>query len=288
MTRYTGGAVTISGGGGPNPTDSFSIATRIADLSPIHSDAVSFSFLFPETFLTPTDLLKLSLINPDTSPSLSDSFPALTIRSSESSLSPTDTLTHFLNLALSDSNLSPTDLLKIAFTFPDTNSSLSDTRTSLAKVWASGSAGTGVATPSNADGPNNSTNAVVSTAVASPATETMTSSCGSVISAGLTFSTVTFRGWYRLQTTLSSSTAVIIVRSSSALFTDITIETLSAINGDTNRLTTPFSVDLSATINTLAKLQSAQFISQTTDAAAGVSPAITTVDALSLELTGVL
>ncbi len=119
-------------------------------------------------------------------------------------------------------------------------------------------------------------------------TETLISNCGNAVANGSPFGSVFFRGWYRLQTSLASSTARVLVRSSTAVFSDIIIETISALSGDVNRLIIPFTVDLSATINTLAKLQSAQFVYTTTDANAGVSPATVTVDAASLEITGVV
>jgi hypothetical protein len=171
--------------------------------------------------------------------------------------------------------------------YADSNVVPADTRSFVVRYWLSGSAGAGTAAPANADGQNNGTLATVQTAAAGSATETLTSACGSNIGT-VTFTGAVYRGWYRLQTPLATSTAQVILRSTSALFADKVVETLAATGGDTNRLTVPFVYDLITNdIDTLAKLQSVQVLHQTTDAAAGVSPATVTVDAGAIELTGV-
>lgn len=235
---YVGGATGVVEGGGPNPTDAFSIGVKAAESNVAVADAGVFALTFIQA----------------------------------------------------DSNATPTDptTLRIG-TYADTTGTPTDAHSSVASLWGTGSAGAGVATPANADGVNNATTAVVSTAPAGSATETLTSNCGNAAAAGTFYASIVFKGWYKLNTVLSTSTAKVVIHSSTAAFTDIVIESIAAVNTTNDHLTTPFtSPELIGTIDTLAKLQTAQIVYSTTDAIAGTSPAIVTVDAGSLQLSGVL
>jgi hypothetical protein len=261
----------------------------IGDTNPALTEAISLGITFSDTIAALTETVKLAFTLADTTPALADSLLSLAIRIGDTNPTLSDAVTFAISLALADTIGGPTDTHRLTISgFGDANAVPTEGRSSLAKLWGTGSAGTGVTNPANADGPNDGTSATVSTAVAGSTTETLTSNCGNVVAAGSVFTSVVFRGWYRLQTVLSTSTAKVVLHSSNASFLDLTIETLAAAAGDNNHLTTPFSVDISATINTLAKLQSAQIQYITTDAVAGTQPAIITADASSLELTGVL
>jgi hypothetical protein len=228
----------------------------------------------------------VTVVEGGSGPNPSDSF-SLGIRTADTNTTPADTAVYTFGLTLAESNATPTDPLRIGFTMPDSSVAPTDAHAILVRMWGTASAGTGVATPANADGPNNGTTAVVSTAAAGSATETMTSNCGNAAAAGTVFTSVKFKGWYKLNTVLSTSTAKVVIHSSTAAFTDIVIESIAATNTTNDHLTTPFtSPELIGTIDTLAKLQSAQIQYITIDAAAGVSPAVITVDASSLELLG--
>jgi hypothetical protein len=274
----------------PGLTDALTtLRITIGDTVSAQSEAISLGITFPDTIAALTETVKLAFTLADTNPALSDSLLSLAIRIGDTNPTLSDAVTFAISLALSDTNSGPTDAHRLAISgFGDANTVPTEGRSSLAKLWGTGSAGTGVTNPTNANGPNDGTSATVSTAVAGAATETLTSNCGNAVANGSIFTSVVFRGWYRLQTVLSTSTAKVVLHSSSAAFTDLTIETLAVVNGDNNHLTTPFSADVSATIDTLAKLQSAQIQYSTTDAVAGTQPAIITADASSLELTGVL
>lgn len=210
----------------------------------------------------------------------------LTIQTTDANAAPTDNPTFQLNVATSDSNAEPTEAVGLTIGGQaDTNATPTDARSALIRVWLSASAGAGVTNPANADGQNDAVNATVSTAVAGSTTETMTSALGSNVPSGITFSSANYRGWVRFQTTLITSTARLIARSTSALFSDITMFTQSTLNGDTNFLDGSFTFDLvAAGVNTLAKLQSLQIVHETVDAAAGVTPAIVTVDAGAVDI----
>lgn len=219
---------------------------------------------------------------------LTDAF-SLGIKVAESNANPTDAASYVLGLALADTSAAPSDLLQIGFTLPDSIAAPTDAYSSVGILWGTGSAGAGVTTPANADGPNNATTAVVSTAVAGATTETLTSNCGNGAQAGTVYTSIKFKGWYRLNTVLVTSEAKVVIHSSTAAFTDIIIESIAAVNTINDHLTIPFiSPELIGTIDTLAKLQTAQIVYSTTDVAAGVSPAIVTVDAGSLLLSGVI
>ena len=171
----------------------------------------------------------------------------------------------------------------------DSNTAPAEAQSFLVKFWLNDSAGTGVSTPTNANGTNDGANAVVSTAPAGATTETLTSDVGDSIPAGTSFTAAVYRGYFRLRTTFATSTAEVVLTSNGALFTDKVMATLAAVNGDTNHLTGTFTYDLIANgVDTLAKLQSCRVLHRTTDAAAGVSPAIVDVDAGTIEMTGVL
>lgn len=169
--------------------------------------------------------------------------------------------------------------------FGDTMNTPTDARTALLKVWLANSAGTGVTSPANANGQNDGALATLQTAPAGPTTITMTSDIGVNVGAGLTFTSVLYRGWFEAKTTLITSTCKIVAHSSTAAFADITMFTQSTLNGDTNHLSGDFTFDLfAAGVNTLAKLQSLQIVHSTTDAAAGVTPAVLTVDSGSADI----
>lgn len=280
----------VVGGGGPNPSDAFSIGIRLAETNPELFDAMSLAFGFPDSLGAQSDLLQLGLALAEANPELSDLLLSIGLGLIDTSPAIDDALALAVALTLADTNATPDELTQLAIAgFDDTNVAPTDARGAIAKFWGTGSAGAGVTNPTNANAPNNGTTATVSTAPAGAATETLTSNCGNAFPSGTARTSIIFHGWYRLRTTLATSTAKVVIHSSSAIFADITIETLSAVNGDNNHLTTEFiSADLTPTINTNAKLQSAQIQYITTDAVAGVSPAIIDADAGSLWVTGVL
>lgn len=211
---------------------------------------------------------------------------SLEIQVAESNAAPTDDPTFDITLDTADSNATPTEELGLDISgHSDENATPTDARTALIRVWLSGSAGAGVGTPANANGQNDGTLATISTAVAGAATETMTSALGTNVPSGITFSSAIYRGWVRFQTTLVTSVARLVARSIGGLFADITMFTQSTLNGDTNHLAGTFTFDLvAAGVDTLAKLQSLQIIHETTDAVAGVTPAIITVDAGAVDI----
>ena len=158
------------------------------------------------------------------------------------------------------------------------------------RVWLSGSTGTGVVDPGNADGEfvNNNVGleAVVRTAVAGSTTETLTSQLGSNVPTA-TVTSVLYRGWFGSENTLITSVGEIILHSTTAAFTDITMFSNSAPNTIIDHSTDTFTFDVvAAGVDTLAKLQSCEVLHRTTDAAAGVTPHTLSVWAGAFEITG--
>lgn len=267
------------------------IGLGLADTTAAPTDLLALAITFSESVGSQSELLQLAFTLAEASAAPADALLQLAITWAETSAAPTDAGTYLLNLLQAEAVAAQSDLLTVLSVagFGDTSAAPTDSRSGLAKLWGTGSTGTShVTSPANADGVNNATNATMQTAVAGATTETLTTLVTQAPAAGTPFTAVLFKGWYRLQTTLSTSTAKLVIHSSSALFSDITVETLSAVSGDNNHLTTPFTLDVSATLNTIAKIKSVQFLYSTTDAAAGVSPAVVTVDASSLELSGAL
>ena len=206
----------------------------------------------------------------------------------DSNAVPTDAATFQLALLTGDTNAAQSDALQLQIDgLGDDNAPPTDTQSFTLRAWLSASAGTDVTSPANANGPNDGVLATVSTGVLASNPETMTSELGSNLPSGLTLTSVIYRGWFRAQTTLVTSTAAVIAHSSSALFADVVMFTQSSLGGDTNHLGGTFTFDMiAAGINTQAKLQSLQIYHRCTDLAAGVTPAVLTVDAGCLEIAG--
>lgn len=228
-----------SGGGGPNPTDAFTLGVKVV----------------------------------------------------ESNAAPSDASTFALSLAQSDSNAAPTDTLKLNVVgLGDTNAAPTDTKTAMVRVWLSATtmnSTNGVTSPANADGGNNATVSTYQSAAAGDANPRTTSTLGANIGT-VSFTAAVYRGWFKSVNTLGTSTTTIKVHSSSALFSDITMFTNSAVGSTVDHLTGDFTFDLvAAGVNTLAKLQSMQILHATQDAAAGVTPAVLTVDAGAVDISGV-
>lgn len=186
-------------------------------------------------------------------------------------------------------DLNTTQIEAVNLSFPsgvygDNTTTPTDNRTFKMSVWLSESSGPGVTNPANANSEANGVSAVVATAPAGSTNEQLTSNLGSNIGQ-VNFTSAVYRGWFRLQTTLSTSTASVIARSSNGSFADIVMRSESSLNGDSNFLNGSFTFNLfAAGINTLTKIQSLQIYHRTVDAVAGVNQATTTVDAGALEI----
>lgn len=114
----------IQSGGGPNPTDAFSLRIQLVDTSPALSDAMSIALLFPELVGAQSDTLQFGLVIPDTNPALVDALLSLGLRLVESNISATDAMS--LGIGFSDTNPALNDSLGIAFTLVESNPSVVD------------------------------------------------------------------------------------------------------------------------------------------------------------------
>jgi hypothetical protein len=289
MTRYSGGGATVvQGGGGPNPTDGFSLGVKIGDSNVVPTDTLGVAFTFPDANATVSDLASLGLVYTDTNLSTADLLLALGLGATDTIALPTDAASYAFGFSATDANTAPTETAALNLKgYGDTNAAPTDTKSSVAQFFLSASAGTShVTSPANANGKNDGTSSTQQTAAAGATTETLTSSCGVGIGAGTTFTTAVYRGWFVATVPVPTSSVKIVLHSTTAAFADVTALTTTAT---LNSATGTFTFDLvAAGINTLAKLQSVQVLHSTTDAAAGVSPAVLTVDAGCVELAGVL
>jgi hypothetical protein len=216
-------------------------------------------------------------------------FFSIAIDAQDSNATPTDNYSIAGDYRLDDINAGQTETVSIKIpqpAFSDSIQTPTESTTFKLNVWLSNS--TGGTNPANADGSNNGTVATLRTASAGAATITMTS----VLGANLPDSNITsaiYRGWFNSVNSLQTSSGRIILRSSSSLFSEITIFLNTNNNTTVNRLDGSFTYDLFANgINTLAKLQSVQVLHRVTDSVAGVTQHVLTVDAGSLELTIIL
>lgn len=265
------------------------LGITITDVIPIANDAATFAvgLVLADTVPTINDsLLRLGITVADIIPAISDNLLQLGIRISDVVPAINDNLLQ-LRINIGDVLNAPTDAAELAFTFTDTIPIANDTHSALGRAWLSASAGTGVTTPANADGPNNGTNAVISTAVAGATTETLTSSVGVGLPTNLVLpATAIYRGWFSYTETLSTSSGQLLLRSTGALFAD---KVMLAIAANTDHSGGTFTYDLIANgVNTVALLRSCTVLHSTTDAAAGVTPAVMNVDAGTIEITAFL
>lgn len=261
------------------------LAIGIADTIAAQSETIALRVAFGDTNAAPSDAAKIAFTLTDTNTSLADNLLRLAITIAETNTAPTDAATFLVNLAQAETIPTNSDALtRLSVAgYNDSNVAATDARTTQANFWLSGSAGTGVATPANADSVNNGTNAVVSTAVLGPTTETLTSNVGNGIPNGITFGAATYRGWFQYTETLGTSSGSV-----NAVYSGGTVVML-AITANTDHSSGSFTFDLvAAGINTLAKLQSMTVTHSTTDASAGVTPAVLNVDAGRIELTNVI
>lgn len=282
--RFTDSITIGGGGGGPNPTDSFTIGIRVADTVPGATDSLSVAFSFPDTVPAVTDAASLLLVFDDIVAAVTDALLRLGIGIADTVPIANDVATFAMQLALSDTVPAVNDAVTLRFTLPDTVGLPSDARTSLGRAWLSGSAGSGVTNPGNADGPNNGTNAVISTAALGSTTETLTSNVGAGLPTNLVLpATAIYRGWFAYTETLATSSGQLLLRSTGGLFAD---KTMLAITANTNHAGGTFTYDLIANgVNTVALLRSCTVLHSTTDAVAGVTPAVMNVDAGCIEFT---
>lgn len=280
-----GGSVSV---GSENPTDSFTITIRISETNLAPADATSFAFTFNDTIASLTDALALRFTFADVNVAPTDSLLGLRITFSDTNASPADASTFVLNFLTSDTIGLPADAIKLSFSFADAVALPVDGRDSLAYFWLSGSAGSGVTNPANANGSNDAVRAVISTAALGSATETMLSNCGNAVPSGVPFTNCLFRAYFNCSVPLATSTVRIIALSSSALFATTTIfSTTAAVNHDGGTFTYDL-FNLTPQVDSIAKVQSLQFQFQTQDAVAGVTPAVLNVDAARIEVNDII
>ena len=114
---------------------------------------------------------------------------SLNIKLADSNAVPTDADAYAIALAQSETNAEQSELVKLGLSgLDDSNAEPTDARSALIRVWLSGSAGSGVTNPANANGPNDGTLATISTAVLGDAFEIMLSALGTNVPSGITFS----------------------------------------------------------------------------------------------------
>jgi hypothetical protein len=222
------------------------------------------------------------------SPGFGDEF-SIGIKLADSNTTPTDEATFAGTLLQEEGNAIQTETVELKLpvgVLGDSSGVPTDGMATTLKVWLSSSSGSNVVSPSNADSSNDSSVALVRTAPGGSSSSTMTSELG-VNVATVSISSVTFRGFFRSQNTLGTSSTTLVLRSSTGLFSDITIFTNSGTNTTIDHLTGTFTINvIAAGIDTLAKIQSTQLICRTQDSLAGVTPAILSVDAGVFEIIG--
>lgn len=156
--RFTD-SITITSGGGPNPTDSFSLQLVVADTVPATTDATSFGFTFPETVPEQSETVRLGLTFEDTVAAVTDALVSLGIGAADTVDIATDLATFLINLSLSDTIGAQSETVSLAFTLPETVPVQTEERTATAtfREGATTAASTGThpwVNPTNAQGLN--------------------------------------------------------------------------------------------------------------------------------------
>lgn len=220
-----------------------------------------------------------------------DSF-SLAVATTEANAVPTDVDSYAISLSQTDTNdvQSETVGLNILGSgVNDSNAAPTDTNSFTLRVWLSATtmnSTNGVTNPTNADGQNNATVATYQSAAAGDANPRTTSALGANVPT-CTVTSALFRGWFKSVNSLVTSTCALKLHSTTAAFVDKTMFSNAALNTTVDRLDGSFTYDLIANgIDTLAKIQSVQFLASTTDAAAGVSPHVLTIDAGAIDIAG--
>lgn len=222
-------------------------------------------------------------------PCIEDAF-SLQIVAGETNGPLTDDATFGIDMLQNETNAEPTEEALLTFPsggFDEQNAEPSEARSVLLRVWLSNTTGSsGVANPSNANGPNDGLIATCQTQVGGSNPEVLTSDCGVNVPAGVTFTGLLYRGWFRARIVIGTSLIRLIARSNAALFADITMYSINTPGADDNHLTGNFTFDLfAAGVNTLAKLQSLTIRQESQDAVNGVTPATLDVDAGAADIT---
>lgn len=213
---------------------------------------------------------------------ISDTF-RIGVIGSDTSAAPTDAARSAIAARGSESNTAPTDTAKAGISGPsDTNAAPSDGKSATVALWlAAGTETSNVTNPNNANGQNDGSSSSQETVALGAVTSSMTKA-GAMNTA---FTSALFRGWFVATITLATSNITIKAHSTTGAYADIT---MLSVNATTNHSGGTFTFDLfAAGLNTTAKLNSTQIQFTTTDAAAGATPAVLTVDAGRIELGGV-
>lgn len=288
-----GGTIVVPGDSGM--TDTFSIGIKATELNAAPSDPTTFrlNLALIDSNTAPTETLKLGVNGlDDTNVAPTDALQLNIKGLNESNPAPSETLKLAI-AGFTDSNVVPTETAKLGISgagLSDSNVAPTETNSALIRVWLSATtmnSTNGVTSPANADGANNGAVATYQSAVAGDANPRTTSALGANVPTIASFTTAVYRGWFKSVNTLATSTTTIVVRSSTSLFADITMFSNAATSTTVDHLAGTFTFDLvAAGVDTLAKLQSMQILHRTLDAAAGVTPAVLTVDAGSVDIQG--
>lgn len=217
-----------------------------------------------------------------------DSF-SIGIKAADSNAAPTDNKSFQIALTQSDTNATQTETVKLGFpagVFGDSSAAPTDGNSFALKVWLSGSAGSGVTNPSNANGQNDGAIATLQTVALGTNPIIMTSALGANVPT-CTITSLIYRGWFKSVSPVITGEGKITIKSTGALFSDIVMFTNSGLGVTVDHLTGTFTYDLyAAGVNTLAKAQSMTVEHRTTDLVAGVTPHVLTVDAGCVEIAG--
>lgn len=220
-----------------------------------------------------------------------DSF-SLRVSAADTNAALADTAAYAMTAAYSDSNAAAADAATLKFPSPDfadTSAAPSDTDTTTLRAWLSAStvvSTNGVTNIANMNGANNATVTTYTSQAAGDANPRTTSTLGANVPT-VTVTSAVVRVWFKSVNTLATSTTQLVISSTGGLFADKVMFSNTTASSTVDHLVGDFTYDLIANgVNTLAKIQSVVFKASTQDAVAGVTPAVLTIDAATIEIAG--
>lgn len=286
--RTIGGGGTSSGTAGF--TDTFAIRIKADDSNAGQTDDISLAMEFTDSADMQSDALTLAFQQDDVN-SIQDDTDTYVINllQDDPNAIPTDVDSYVINLTQDETNDAQSETVELAFPSPDFGDSSdvpTDVNVITMRVWLSGSSGTGSTNPANANSSNDAAVATLTTVVLGTNPITLTSALGANVP-NVNVTSAVYRGWFKSVNVVVTSSGVLKMHSTTAAFADITMFTNAALATTVDHLSGDFTFDLvAAGVDTLAKIQSCQMLHIVSDAVAGVTPHILTVDSGCIEVVG--
>lgn len=278
-----------TGGTGPAFTDSFGLGITHTDASDTPTDGLSIALTLPDTNDQVLDAIALGLGFDDQNPTLADSLLSLGIVLTDDISTVIDSDSYVISTTYDDTSTSPSDGVSLGLNPAETNSALTDSRSSIMRVWLAGATGNnaGVQNPANANGQPDDLFAQLQTqTLGATSTQLSSSPVGTKVPNDTVITDAICRPYFKHINggTLGSTYNITATwTGGSANMFNNTSPGIGTSAGMAWPGTLTFNL-FAAGCNTLAKIQSLVFTANTVDPIAGTGNNLG-IDAIALELT---